>query len=252
MDHSELHDRLTAGAPIQGADLSAIDWQDADYDAPVFIDCQFTAVGFNNTKFQGGRFKDCRFARCRFAHADLREAVFEACGFVDRTGDPEGCGFAFSDLRSARFARCDLSFAVFERCDLFSIELERCNLLGADFIKVDFSHAYSRKVVSTKATFRSCNLELAGLAGLRLPTCDLSGSRLREANLDQADLSDADLRDCDLFQTTLNGARLDRADLTGAEISGLNLLALAGFARMKISAVQQYALLSALGVEVEP
>jgi fluoroquinolone resistance protein len=94
-------------------------------------------------------------------------------------------------------------------------------------------------------------MELASLAGLRLPSCDLSGSRLREANLEGADLTGADLRDCDLFQAELDGARLDRADLTGAEISGLNLLRLASFSGMKINANQQYALLAALGVDVE-
>jgi fluoroquinolone resistance protein len=130
--------------------------------------------------------------------------------------------------------------------------MDRCNLLGAQFTKVDFSHAYSRKVVSTRAVFRGCNLELVGLAGARLQSCDLSGSRLREANLETADLTGADLRDCDLFQAELDGARLDRADLSGAEISGLNLLRLASFSRMKITADQQYALLSALGIEVEP
>jgi fluoroquinolone resistance protein len=130
--------------------------------------------------------------------------------------------------------------------------MERCNMLGASFTKVDFSHAYSRKVVSTRATFRGCNLELAHLGELRMSGCDLSGSRLREANLEGCDLSDADLRDCDLFQAGLDGARLDRADLTGAEVSGLNLLRLASFSRMKINAGQQFALLSALGVDVEP
>jgi hypothetical protein len=49
----------------------------------------------------------------------------------------------------------------------------------------------------------------------------------------------------------LDGARMDRADLRGAEISGLNLLRLAGFQRMKISMDQQHVLLTTLGVEVE-
>ena len=117
---------------------------------------------------------------------------------------------------------------------------------------MDFSHAYSRKVVKTRAVFRGCNMELACLAELRLPTCDLSGSRLREANFERTDLSDADLRDCDLFQTGLDGAKLDRADLTGAELSGVNLLRLAGFAGMRITAKQQFALLSAMGIDVDP
>lgn len=89
-------------------------------------------------------------------------------------------------------------------------------------------------------------------ADLRLPSCDFSGSRLREANLEAADLSNADLRECDLFKATLDGARLDRADLRGAEISGLDLLRLASFSQLKINANQQYPLLSALGIDVDP
>ncbi len=252
MDPAALHDRLTEGSPINGADLSAIDWQDRGYDDPVFIGCSFADSRFISTRLAGGRFINCRFLRSRFSHADLRETVFQDCLFVDRADQPEGCGFAFSDLRSARFVRSDLSFATFDRCDLFSVEMERCNLLGASFTHVDFSHAYSRKVVTTRAAFRSCNLELANLAELRLASCDLSGSRLREANLERTDLTDADLRDCDLFQAILDGARLDRADLSDAEISGLNLLSLASFSRLKIKADQQYALLSALGIDVDP
>jgi fluoroquinolone resistance protein len=163
----------------------------------------------------------------------------------------EGCSFAFSDLRNVRFLQCDLSFAAFDRSDLFSVEMDRCNLLGSRFTKVDFSHAYSRKVVTTRAVFRGCNLGLAEMAELRLASCDLSGCRFREANLERTDLSGADLRDCDLFQAVLDGAKLDRADLTGAEISGLNLLRLASFARLKINADQQHVLLAALGIDVD-
>jgi fluoroquinolone resistance protein len=247
MDAAQLHDRLTNGAPIEGASLTDIDWAERRYDDAMFVDCGFSAAQFTATGLAGAR-----FTRCRFAHADLHEATFEDCVFVDRAEKVEGCNFAFSDLRDVRWLQCDLSLAVFDRCDLFSVELDRCNLLGARFTKVDFSHAYSRKVITTRARFRGCNLGLAEMAELRLASCDLSGSRFREANLAGTDLSGADLRDCDLFQAVLDGARLDRADLTGAEISGLNLLRLAGFARMKINADQQYALLAALEIEVEP
>jgi fluoroquinolone resistance protein len=129
--------------------------------------------------------------------------------------------------------------------------MDQCTLRGARFHKPDFSHAYSRKTVSTRATFRACNLELADLAEARLPGCDLTGSRLREADLSGADLTGATLRDCDLFQADLTRARLAEADLRGAEISGLNLLQLASFAGLRIDAAQQHQLLAALGVEIE-
>jgi len=119
--------------------------------------------------------------------------------------------------------------------------MDQCTLRGARFHKTDFSHAYSRKTVSTRATFRTCNLELADLAEARLPGCDLTG----------ADLTGATLRDCDLFQADLASAKLAGADLRGAEISGLNLLQLASFAGLRIDASQQHLLLMALGVEID-
>ena len=174
-----LHHQLTAGRSIEGKDLGDIDWQDRSYDEPVFLNCSFTETRFTSTGLVGGRFTGCRFLRCGFSRADLLEAVFTDCVFVDRTDPPEGCRFAFSGLRSSRFTRCNLSFVEFDRCDLFSVEMDRCNLLGASFSKMDFSHAYSRKIVTTQELFLLCNFELAHLAELRMPFCDLSGSRLR-------------------------------------------------------------------------
>ena len=46
------------------------------------------------------------------------------------------------------------------------------------------------------------------------------------------------------------GAKLAGADLRGAEISGLNLLTLASRQGLKVTAKQQAALLTALGVVV--
>jgi fluoroquinolone resistance protein len=130
--------------------------------------------------------------------------------------------------------------------------MDQCNLRGTRFEKADFSHAFSRKLVRTRGTFRNCNLELADLAETRLADCDFSGSRLREADFTSADLTDASLRDCDLFQAVLTGAKLDGADLRGAEISGLKLQHLASFGRMKINQSQQDILLDGIGIDVHP
>jgi fluoroquinolone resistance protein len=134
----------------------------------------------------------------------------------------------------------------------FFIEMDACNLRGARFHRVDFSHAYSREVVKTRATLRACNLELVDLAEARLAECDLTASRLREADLSAAYLTSAVLRDCDLFKTVLTGTKLAGADLRGAEISGLNLMELASFDRVKIYQSQQHILLTGIGVDVCP
>jgi fluoroquinolone resistance protein len=237
---------------IAGETLSDVDWADLDAEAAIFTDCLFDAAQFANTNFEGARFTRCRFPRARFSRVNLKDSHFEDSVFVDRANEAVGCVFLLSELRQARFERCDLSFAAFERSDLFAIEMDQCNLRGTRFVKADFSHAYSRKMVRTRGAFRNCNLELADLAETRLAECDFSGSRLREADFTAGDLSDALLRDCDLFQAVLTGAKLDGADLRGAEISGLKLPHLASFARIKITQGQQHILLDGIGVDVHP
>jgi len=167
----------------------------------------------------------------------------------DRIG---GLSIRFSELREARLLRCDLSFCIFERSKLFSIEMEKCNLLGARFNHADFSHSFARKTTTTKASMRRCNFELASLASIRLPGCDLSESIFREADLTDADLSEANMRRCDLEKCGLLRAKLDDADMRGAKIAGLNLLSLASMKGLKVSQDQQWMLLAELGIEVHP
>ena len=226
-----LQAALAKGAPIEDADLSAIDWKDLACDEANFI--------------------RCRFIGCRFAHTDFRGATFEDCIFTDKAAS-KGSTLAFTELREARLLRCDLSFCHFDRSKLFDIKMDRCNLLGARFDHADFSHTIGRKVVPIKATLHRCNFEIASLAGVRLPQCDLSGSIFREADLTDADLTGAILRDCDLEKCELLRAKLAEADLRGAKIAGLNLLSLATMQGLKVSQDQQWMLLAALGIEVHP
>jgi fluoroquinolone resistance protein len=251
MDTGQLRARLAKG-PIEDAQLAEVAWTDLDCEGAKFNRCSFAGAQFTNTVFSGARFVGCRFLGARFSHAELGEAAFEECQFATRDTAATGCSFAFSNLRDARFTTCDLSLCQFDRSDLFAIEMDQCVLRGARFNKVDFSHAYSRKLVTTRAIFRTCNFELADLSEARLPGCELASCRFREADLSGADLTDAMLRDADLFQAILTGTKLAGADLRGAEISGLNLMELASFARMKIDQGQQHLLLDAIGIDVRP
>jgi fluoroquinolone resistance protein len=231
MTSKQLRAALAKGLPIEGEDLSHVDWKDARCDGATFI--------------------KCRFIGCRFAHADFRGATFEDCIFTDKTTS-KGATFAFSELREAKLIRCDLSFCHFDRCKLFDIEMDRCNLLGARFEHADFSHAYGRKVTPIKASMRRCNFELAQLVGIRLSGSDLSGCSFREADLTDADLTGANLRDCDLEKCELLRAKLADADIRGAKIAGLNLLNLGSMEGLKVSQNQQWLLLAGLGIEVHP
>lgn len=242
---------LAGGKPIEGANLSSVDWTDADCGDARFIDCVIEDAQFKNTIFTGAHITRCHFIRCRLAHVDFRGATLKDCIFTDKAASV-GSVFAFSELREARLDRCDLSFCLFERSKLFSIEMEKCNLLGARFNHADFSHSYGRKVATTKASIRRCNLELASLVGIRLPGCDLTESIFREADLTDADLSGADLRRSDIEKCELLRAKLDSADLRGAKIAGLNLLSLASMKGLKVNQDQQWLLLAELGIEVHP
>ena len=243
---------LAQNRPITGATLSDIDWTDFAAEDAVFTDCIFPRAQFTGTGFAGARFTNCRFPRARFAQAELPGAIFESCHFTTPEDRADGVAFALTNLRAARFLRCDLSLARFDRCDMFDITIDQSTLRGARLHRADFTHAYSRKLVTTRATLRHCNFELAELAELRVPGADLTGSRFREADLTAADLTGTILRDADLFQATLTRAKLANADLRGAEISGLTLTHLASFTDLKITRSQQHLLLDALGIDVQP
>ncbi|MDR6289374.1 fluoroquinolone resistance protein [Inquilinus ginsengisoli] len=249
IDLDQFRRRLAAGDGVSGAALCGVEWPEAAGAEARFADCLFEDCGFAGGDLTGAEFRNCRFLRCRFASTSLRDAVFEDCVFTDRAAST-GTVFAFSELRDARFARCDLSFSGFERSGLFGIAMTGCNLLGAKFDRAEFSHAFGRKTISTRAEFRDCRFELADLHGIRLPGCTLVGCDFREADLTDADLSEADLRDSDLTTAVLAGAALAGADLRGAAIAGLNLLALRSLAGLKIGRDQQHALLAAMGVDV--
>ncbi|MFI4973894.1 MAG: pentapeptide repeat-containing protein [Caulobacterales bacterium] len=240
-----------AGATIEGRDLTDFDWADADLADAVFVDCSVQDAQMSGTVLRGVRAERCRFVRCRFSHADLREASFKDCQFAD----PEtqhGAAFAFTRLDEAQFLRCDLTHARFEGADLYAVRMEDCNLRGAVFSRSSFARAFGPKVVRVSAALVGCNFELADLSGARLGECDLARSRFRETDLSGADLEGADLSGADLFQAIVDDLRLARADLRGAEVSGLDLRRLASHQDLKILPDQQYPLLDAMGVDVQP
>ena len=238
-----------AGAVIEGRTIAGFEWAEADLTEAVFVDCVIEDEQLGAVVLEGARFTRCRVGRCRLARAELREAVFEDCVLTDPSAHA-GATFAFSRLEQARFVRCDLSFAHFDRCEMAAVAFEDCNLRGARFTRVDFTKSLGRQRLGASATFRRCNFHLAELSEISLPRCDLAGSLFREADLSEADLEGADLSGADLFGAITSGAKLAGADLRGAEVSGLDLLALASRAGLKITIDQQYALLTALGIDV--
>jgi fluoroquinolone resistance protein len=145
MDAEQVRARIDQRSAIESASFADGDWNDFDGEGSRFVECHFAEAQFSGTNFAAATFARCQFTRCRFSHADLREAAFTECKLLHRN-DNAGCVFAFSDLRQARFVNCDLSLCAFQHSDLFSIELDACTLRGARFHRIDFSHAYSRKI----------------------------------------------------------------------------------------------------------
>lgn len=243
--------RPKAGDLVQDQVLADADWTDADLSEAIFVGCAIERPQLSGVNLNGARFRRCRLPGWRLTHADLREASFEECVF----SEPQvrsGLAAVFSNLEAARFVRCDLSLSLFDRSSLHEVEMLDCNLRGARFPKADFAKSFGRRVVRTRAAFRDCTLELADLSGARLAGCELVRCDLREADLSDTDLEGADLNGCNLFQAVLAGARLAGADLRGAEVSGLDLAVLASREGLKITAAQQFRLLTALGVDVSP
>ena len=239
----------TAGATIENQTLDGFGWGEADLTDAVFHNCLIADAPFGAVTLEGARFYRCRILRGRFARADLRDTLFEDCNFADPEAHA-GLSLVYSRLDQAVFRRCDLSFSKIESCEMHGVTLEDCNLRGAQFQRNDFTRNLGRYRSSAAATLRRCNFHLADLSDITLPGCDLARSLFREADLSGANLEGADLRDTDLFGAITSGAKLAGADLRGAEISGLDLTALASRDSLKITADQQYALLSALGLDV--
>jgi len=142
------------------------------------------------------------------------DAAFRDCRFTD-------VGFSNTRLPGARFAGCR-----FLRCRFSHAELREASF--EDCVFVDRGEAPT-----------GCGFAFSDLQAVRFLRCDLSFAAFERSDLFSIDME-------------LDGAKLDRADLSGAEVSGLNLLRLASFSRLRITADQQYALLSALGVDVDP
>ena len=236
---------------VVGVCLSAVVWEEADWTGARFRECTMERSSVGGANLTDATFIDCRFVECRFSHTVLRNARFESCNFAGGDENP-GCTFAFADLCEAYFLRCDLSTCRFQRADMFSITLDECRLQGAVFDQVDFARRYSRKVVTNRATFRSCKMNLVEMECCRLSECEVIDCDLREANLREADLTGTDLRDCGLHGADLTHAKLDGANLRGADVGALNLLSAASFLRVKVSQSQQFALLEAMGVSVHP
>lgn len=251
ISQGRLEELISAGQPVEHADLSAIDWADLDGGVLIARHCTFDAVMFGDAELAGARFEDCSFSRCRFAATNLTDAVFLRCGFFD-SETREGCSFSRADLQGATFENCNLATSSFALAGLFDVTFRNCKAAGVDFEGARFGRMLGRKPGPSRAAFVNCMLDMANFTQAQLADCTLTECSLRQANFWQAVLSSADLRGSDLSEAALAGAILDHADLRDSMLFGLDVTRLAGFEGIKVSADQLPDIVRAIGIKVFP
>ena len=57
----------------------------------------FREQDFSQQSFQEAIFENCQFYLCNFSHADLRDAQFINCKFIE-AGENTGCQFDYADV----------------------------------------------------------------------------------------------------------------------------------------------------------
>ncbi|MBL4831206.1 MAG: Qnr family pentapeptide repeat protein [Aliivibrio sp.] len=193
-------------------------------------------------------YENCQFFRCDFRRADLSDATFKHCKFIEQ-GEVEGCRFDYAKLKNSSFQHCDLSMAHFNGANCYGIELRNCNLQGADFIRSSFANYITDKTFFCSAFITASNLSYANLEDLKLEKCELFDNRWIGANLLGASLVGSDLSGGDFSPDAWGTFDLKDANLCKIDLEGLDPR------RVKLEGVlicdwQQEQLLAPLGVSV--
>jgi uncharacterized protein YjbI with pentapeptide repeats len=116
-----------------------------------------------------------------------------------------------------------LAAARFDRCRMTKIDLRSANLMDAELVECVLSNAHLLSLRAQRATFRSCNLFGANLAGAWLDDALIEGGEWREAHLDRATLSGADVEDVDFERAVFGDARLNRTVFVGCSFKDADL-----------------------------
>lgn len=251
ISQGQLEELILAGKPVEGADLSAVDWSDLADGALHARHCRFEGASLADARLAGTTFEACTFERARFAGANLTDAVFSGCSFFDAEAG-EGCEFSRADLEGATFENCNLAMARFGLASLFDTTFKHCKAAGADFEDARFAKTAGGRVAVSRVQFIATMLDMANFRQAKLDDCLFAECSLRQADLRQVSASSADFRDCDLSEANLNGAILDNADFRGATLMGIDITGLASFEGIKVSAEQLTDIVRPLGIRVFP
>ena len=203
------------------------------YQDSVFENQCFENHSFANQNLSHAKFSRCKFYQCDFSRAEMVEAHFENCSFIQQ-GELEGCDFQYANLHDASFKQCQLSMSQFIGANCFGIEIRECDLKGANFLQARFANQISHNVYFCSAYITASNLSYANMERLCIEKCELFENRWIGTNLQGTSLQGSDLsrgefsedmwsgvriRDCDLSESDLTGLDPRRVDLTGVKIS---------------------------------
>ena len=171
---------------FNGADLSRLDLQDAE-----FRNCTFLETSLYAAKLARTRWHRCRAGQADFESADLVDARFDTC-----------------DLNNSIWRRSRLASAAFTGCKLTGSHFEEVGQLGLTFENSLLAGAYCTRM----------NFKKARLVGLDFQDADLSGCDFREAVFEESSLRHAHLKDAHF-----EGADLRGADITGIKLGNPKL-----------------------------
>ncbi|EGA69488.1 hypothetical protein VISI1226_09919 [Vibrio sinaloensis DSM 21326] len=206
----------------------------------------FIAHDFSNMDLQQVTFQDCQFYLCRFDRADLRDAKFVRCSFIEPRS-LEGCSFQHANLKDVSFLDCNLAMSQFVGADCFGAEFRQCDLKGANFQRANFVNRINHKSYFCSIFITGCNLTYSNFERALMEKCDLFENRWNGANLFGVSFLGADLSRGEFSSEQWQSANFEQADLTHVDLEGVDLRKTSLYGA-KICDWQQQQLLESFGL----
>ena len=201
---------------------------------------------FSKQELHSAVFEACKFYNCSFEYADLREAQFVDCRFIE-SGAIEGCSFNHANLRDASFKGCQLAMSQFVSAECFGIEMRDCDLKGANFVRANFTNRISHKAYFCSAYITRCNLSYTNFERAVLEKCELFENRWNGAHLFGVNFKGADLSSGEFSSEQWESANFEECNLAHVDLEGVDVRRVSLFGA-KICDWQQEQLLSQLGI----
>ena len=228
LSYEALVELLQSGAPVQHADLSAIDFsykkladikQEHEYvkDVPAFFlfqQCDFHGANFSNAVLKNARFEACDFQDSCWSHATLENVFFKECDFTQaEINNIHGMVLDFSacTLTETQFIGSLITKSFFKKC-----RSDKTNFSDADLSLTTFMEEDCRTLIFNNTNLSRSNFFKADLRGQSFPCCHLAGTFLASSQLDDVDFRQA----TNIKQINLTQAQAPRTHFEGTACLG--------------------------------